>query len=118
MEAVTSNIVISETLPNLRINLCKSTPLNWRVSIAEALFNPFILLGSILTCQKFGEKYVFQSVMGAISLIGSFPTQSELMTTAGRTFLISAPTVGSKLTNQISPRFGISGLIVNDVTCH
>jgi hypothetical protein len=32
--------------------------------------------------------------------------------------LISAPTVGSKLTNQISPRFGRSGLIVNDVTCH
>ncbi len=91
MEATISSIVISETLPNLRINLCQSTPL---------------------------EKYVFQSVIGAISLIGSFPTESELMTTAGRTFLISAPTVGSKLTNQISPRFGSSGLIVNDVTCH
>ena len=118
MEAIISSIVISETLPNLRINLCKSAPLSWRVSIAESLFNLLILLGSILTCQKFDEKYVFQSVIGAISLIGSFPTQSELMTTAGRTFLISAPTVGSKLTNQISPRFGRSGLIVNDVTCH
>ena len=47
--------------------------------------------------------------MGAISLIGSSPAESELMTTAGRTFLISAPTVGSKLTNQISPRFADQG---------
>lgn len=92
MEAITSSIVMSETVPNLRINLCKSIPLSWRVSIVETLFNPFIPLGSILTCQKFGEKYVFQSVMGAISLIGSFPIESELITTAGRTFLISAPT--------------------------
>jgi hypothetical protein len=51
-------------------------------------------------------------------LIGSFPTESELITTAGRNFLISAPTVGSELTNQISPRFGSSGLILNDVTGH
>ena len=40
------------------------------------------------------------------------------VTTAGRIFRISAPTVGSKLTNQISPRLGVSGLIINDVTCH
>jgi hypothetical protein len=28
--------------------------------------------------------------------------------TAGRVFLISAPMVGSRLTNQISPRFGLA----------
>ena len=48
-------------------------------------------------------------MIGAISFTGNRPTASELTTTAGRVFLISAPTVGSKLTIQISPRFGETG---------
>jgi hypothetical protein len=46
--------------------------------------------------------------MGAIKRTGSIPTESELIMTAGRVFLISAPMVGSRLTNQISPRFGLA----------
>lgn len=45
-----------------------------------------------------------------------FPIASELTTTAGRFFLISAPIVGSKLTSQTSPRFAVAGLIVNYVS--
>ena len=43
------------------------------------------------------------------------PTASELSTTAGRTFLISAPMVGSKLTAQISPRLAIAVLVLDNV---
>ena len=58
------------------------------------------------TCQMLGANAGFQSVIGTTSLIGSRPTASELMTTAGRVLRISAPTVGSKLTFQTSPRLG------------
>src|SRR5437016_4315646 len=37
---------------------------------------------------------------------GSRPTLSTLMTTAGRTLRISAPTAGSKSISHTSPRFG------------
>jgi hypothetical protein len=46
-------------------------------------------------------------VIGATSLIGNRPTASELMTTAGRVLRISEPSVGSRLTSQISPRRGL-----------
>jgi len=48
----------------------------------------------------------FQPVIGATSLMGSRPTASELTTTAGRCFWISAPRVGLKSTSQTSPRLG------------
>jgi hypothetical protein len=47
--------------------------------------------------------------------MGRRPTASELTTTAGRVFWISAPTVGSKLTSQISPRCGVTGLGLDNV---
>ena len=47
--------------------------------------------------------------------MGSRPTASELSTSAGRVFLISAPIVGSKLTSQISPRRGVRGLVFDNV---
>src|SRR6266571_6038247 len=53
--------------------------------------------------------------MGATNLTGSRPTPSELSTTAGRVFLISDPMVGSRLTSQISPRFGLRGLVLDNV---
>ena len=53
--------------------------------------------------------------IGTASLIGSRPTASELMTTAGRTLRISAPTVGSKLTFHTSPRLGVELGIVDKV---
>src|SRR5438128_7956862 len=45
----------------------------------------------------------------------SRPTVSMLMTTAGRTFLISAPTEGSKSTSQISPRLGAGAVAIQIV---
>ena len=53
--------------------------------------------------------------MGATNLIGRRPTASEPTTTAGRVFWISVPTVGSKLTSQISPRRGVAGLGFDNV---
>lgn len=50
--------------------------------------------------------------------MGSTPTASELMTTAGRVLRISAPFVGLKSTSQTSPRFGFGELlfvVLNDV---
>ena len=44
------------------------------------------------------------TIIGAMGFIGNRPTASELTTTAGLAFLISAPMVGSKLTTQISPQ--------------
>ncbi len=52
-------------------------------------------------------------MIAAANFSGNLPTQSELTTTDGRIFLISAPTVGSKLANQISPRLGEGELVVN-----
>src|SRR4030095_11747723 len=62
----------------------------------------------------FPTKWSFQLGMGVTSLIGRRPTASELITTAGRVFLISAPTVGSRFTSQTSPRRG--GLVLDNVT--
>ena len=52
----------------------------------------------------------FQPVKGATSLIGNFPTESELITIAGRVLRISEPSVGSSATHQISPRSGITSM--------
>jgi len=105
-----SSKVGAETCPNFRMNRCLSIPRNCNVSTAETLVRPLARSGSIRTCQILGAKYSFQSVMGATNLIGRRPAASEPTTTAGRVFWISAPTVGSKLTSQISPRRGVAGL--------
>jgi hypothetical protein len=49
-------------------------------------------------------------VIGTTSRKGSRPTESRLITTAGRTFRISCPTAGSKSISQISPRFGVGAI--------
>lgn len=51
-----------------------------------------------------------------MSFRGSRPRESELITIAGRVLRIAAPTVGSKLTRQISPRFGKARSIVNEIS--
>jgi hypothetical protein len=58
-------------------------------------------------------------IQECLNIYGQFPspTPSELTTIAGRIFLISAPTVGSKLANQTSPRLGTGNLIVNYISC-
>ena len=43
--------------------------------------------------------------------MGSRPTASELTTRAGRVLWISVPMVGSRFTNQISPRVGETLLV-------
>ena len=53
---------------------------------------------------------IFPIGEGRNKLDGKRPTASELITTAGRVFLISIPMVGSKLMSQISPRFGVKRL--------
>src|SRR5437016_12920870 len=64
-----------------------------------------------------GAYQSFQSVIGAISLTGSLPTASELITTTGRVFRISDPMVGSSVTSHTSPRLGSASLVsvFNDV---
>ena len=46
--------------------------------------------------------------MGAIRRTEVCRQNQELIMTAGRVFFISAPMVGSRFTNQISPRFGLA----------
>ncbi len=114
MAAATSSISVAEKRPILLINLCVSTPRNWRVSIAETFLSPLLESGIMLICQMLCLKQSCQSVIGAINFIGRMPTASEFTTTAGRFFLIYAPIVGSKLTSQTSPRLG-KCLILNYV---
>ncbi|OAD19931.1 hypothetical protein THIOM_004393 [Candidatus Thiomargarita nelsonii] len=52
--------------------------------------------------------------MGATNLIGNTPMALELMTTTGRVLRISAPRVGSRFTNQISPRLAS---FINKISC-
>ncbi len=54
-------------------------------------------------------------VIGATNRKGRLRKEFELITTTGRIFAISAPLVGFKSTNQISPRNG-EGLIFDEVT--
>ena len=68
-----ADIVISDIIPNLRRNRCKSTPLSCNASIAETFVKQLLVSGSILTCQIFWAKEGFQSVIGAINLIGNLP---------------------------------------------
>src|SRR6266704_2629851 len=69
--------------------------------------------------------------MGTITRSGKIPIASSLTMTAGRVFLISLPTVGSKLMSQTSPRlieilavedseagqFSLSGVIWEQCLC-
>ena len=82
----------------------------------EVFESPVLPSESTRTCQMFPLKWSFHPVMGAINLRGSRPSASELTITAGRVFCISEPTVGSRLTNQMSPRFGEGGLVLNEVS--
>ena len=109
--ATIDRIISGDTLPNLLTNLCSSTPRSCNTSTADVFANPFLTSGAIFTCQTFDSKKSFHSVKGATSLIGSTPTASELITTTGRVLRISEPTVGSSVTNHISPR-----LIVNKIS--
>src|SRR5882724_11694681 len=110
-----ASIIVGVTSPSLRMKRCRSMSRNCKVSTAETLVRPLVVSGSIRTCQMLGAKYSLQSVSGATNLMGRRPTASELTTTAGRVFWISVPTVGSKLTSQMSPRRGGAGLGLDNV---
>jgi len=116
MAATSSSITADGKFPNFFMNREVSTPLSCRASIEEVFERPFLPSGSTRTCQMLPLKWSFHSVMGAINRRGSRPSASELTITAGRFFCISEPTVGSKLTSQISPRFGDGGLVLNEVS--
>src|SRR5438105_5435471 len=59
-------------------------------------------------------KVGFQSVTGTTILRGNRPTLSMLMTTAGLTFWISAPTAGSKRTFQTSPLWALASRFLRE----
>ena len=83
-----------------------------KASAAESLVSPFTTVGCRGTCQKLPSKLLCHSVTGTIILRRSFPTPSELMTTAGLVLLISWPFVGFRSMSQISPRFGFWLLVL------
>lgn len=68
-------------------------------------------MGRSRTCQICPSYHGFQPVSGTTSRTGKTPMASELMTTAGRVLSSSEPTTGSRLTRQISPRFGSDGVL-------
>src|SRR5680860_719971 len=75
-------------------NLSTARLFTCKASTAEVLVTPLSPWGSTRTCQTLLRKWSFHSVTGATILMGNRPTASELMTTAGRIFRISAPTLG------------------------
>lgn len=108
--AAISSRMAGETRPILSMKRCRSAQRICNASAAEVFERPLSESGSIRICQKFLANASSQLVIGTINLTGNFPTASELTTTAGLVFLISEPTVGSKLTRQISPRLGLVAL--------
>lgn len=114
--ATSSSITVGGKLPSLFINREVSTPLSCKASMDEGFERPVLPSGSTRTCQMLPLKWSFHSVSGAINRRGRRPNASELTMTAGRVFFISEPTVGSKLTSQISPRLGEGGLVLNEVS--
>lgn len=100
-------------LPGFRVNRRVSTPRSCKASTADVFVSPFSPSGSNLTCQTFWAKDSFHSVSGATNRMGNTPTASELTTTTGRVFRISAPIVGSRPTIQISPRL----ILIHEVPC-
>src|SRR5262245_40207337 len=80
--------------------------LTWSESAADCLLSPLLVVGASGTCQILLSNEFCHSVMGTTIFRRSFPTPSELMTTAGRVLLISCPLVGLRSMSQISPRFG------------
>jgi hypothetical protein len=113
---VISSIIVEVTYPSFSSNRWMSAPRSCSVSTADVLVNPFSESGSILICQRFVANLSSQLVIGTMSLIGSFPTASELTTIAGRVLRISDPRVGSKLTRQTSPLVGNVCSVLNYVT--
>ena len=107
--AAISSRTAGETRPIFSINRWRSAQRTCSASAAEVLVRPLRESGSMRMCQKFRANASSQPVIGTMSFSGSFPTASELITTAGLVFLISEPRVGSKFTRQISPRLGPAG---------
>jgi hypothetical protein len=72
------------------------------------------MVGNVGSSTNQGKKAYdgFQSVTGTTIRNGKRLIVSMLMTTAGRTFWISAPMAGSKSTSQISPRFGAGAFAI------
>ncbi len=98
------------------ISRCVSTLRTCNASTADGLDSPLCMSGSTLTCHRLRANLASHSVMGATSFTGKIPMALELMITAGRFFLISAPTVGSKLTIHIWPRAGLHSFEGDKIT--
>src|SRR5262249_17425583 len=80
---------------------------------AECLRRPLRLVGQGRTSQSLPWNRCCQAVIGTTTRNANTPIESRLMTTAGRTLRISSPSVGSRLTSQISLRDGV----IKDVLC-
>src|SRR5438105_10180993 len=67
------------------------------------------------TSQPQSRKRSCQLVSGTTTRSARTPRASRLIITAGRTFRISSPTLGSRLTSQTSPLAGIGGGVIEEV---
>ena len=114
--AVISCMSVALSLPRLLIKRSTSTPRICIASMAESFVKPLESSGSMRTYQIFPAKWSFQLVIGTTNLIDRCLMPSELMTTAGRIFWISAPTVGLKFRSQTSPRHGLGGFVFDKVS--
>src|SRR5262245_38099716 len=110
MAEATSSSCAAVTAPNRRTNRASDTDFVWKASAPESLLRPLLPSAGMRTNQGKLAYCGFQSVSGTTIRNGSRPIESRLITRAGRTFWISAPTDGSKSTSQTSPRLGVGAV--------
>lgn len=99
------SIVSVSATPTFLTNLSSDTERTWKQSAEDSLDNLLVLSGINFTIQGAIVYLSFQSVTGTTIFNGNFPRALSFTMIAGLIFFISAPTVGSKLINQISPCF-------------
>ena len=105
MAAATALIAGSGSRPSFLTSRLVDTARTWVASATDFFLSPMEASGSIGTAHGLFSNFRFHSVIGTTIRIGSVARASELAITAGRVFRIFEPTVGSRFTSQISPRF-------------
>ena len=101
-----------EMAPSLVVKRSKETDFTWKASAPTSFVMPFVSVGAMCTNQGQRANEGFHSVRGTMIRNGSLPTEVGFTTSARRSFWISAPLDGSKLTSQISPLRGLTAWLI------
>lgn len=113
--AATSSSREEEMAPSLVVKRSRETDFTWKASAPTSFVMPFVSVGVMCTNQGQRANVDFHPVRGTMIRNGSLPTEETLTTNARRSFWISAPLDGSKLTSQISPLRGLTAWLIMGV---